>query len=202
MKYMVLVGALVMTVALVRAEEPPAKDGAATAASTPDASAAWAKVKSDLQTLQQSHDNNFAVPKQITTLLGESGAFATKFPDDPNAWNATMLWAQLAEVMNKNGMAGAPSAEKINHAHGRVLAEKNTPVPVRGEISAMKLLGAMVDAAETTGDASAKWQAVEKGMTDFQKEFGTNFSLDGQMSAMGLLREKEITLLSSVPSTP
>jgi thiol-disulfide isomerase/thioredoxin len=202
MKYLVLVGALVMTAAVVFAEEPSAKESVVPANPTSAAAAAWTKLKADLDALKHIDSKSPDADKQIAAMLGEARDFAAKYPTDPNAWNANMLWAQIAEVMNRDQVAGAPSAEEIDHAYDRVLADKYTPKEVRGEITAMRLLGQMVDAAEAKGDASAQWKTVDSGLADFQKQYGPGFSLDGQTSAVGLLREKEITLLSSVPATP
>ena len=204
MKKLVFVGVLVMAIVTLHADSPPAKDDPGqAAASSPAATAAWTKIQADLATLQNVDSSDEGTARnQVTSLLGEAHDFFAKYPSDPKVTNATMLWAQLGGVMIKNSWPGAPSSTEIDQAYDRLAADKSVPVAARGQIRAMQLMQGMIQASQASGDASAKWEAVEDGIAAFEKEFGPDFSFDGQTPVIAMLRQQEITLLSSSADTP
>jgi thiol-disulfide isomerase/thioredoxin len=205
MKYAVLVGILVMGMTLLRAVPVPVKNdgaGPATASDSPPgaspaATKAWTKLKEDVDLLQKddSRDEE-TVRQQVTSLLAEAHAFATRFPNDPREANATMLWTQLGGMMIKNQWAGAPSAVEINETLDRLAADNNVPESHRAEIRAMQLSRAMRLAAQD--NSPAKCAAVEEKFAAFTKEFGSDYSMEGH-PLIPMLREMQIKLLVSSP---
>jgi thiol-disulfide isomerase/thioredoxin len=189
------------TAAIAKAATPDtsttnaAPDKSAPAINSPT-QVAWDKIKADFSALQSAQSEDEA-RKMLPTLTGETKNFFTKFPDDTHALNATMLWAQLGMDMNAHGVAGGPSEDEINQTFDKLATDPKVPKPKRAEIRAMQISKSMQKAAQ--GSDATAWDDTEKRFDAFEKEFGSDFTFDGQQQVVPALRGQELQVLSQSP---
>jgi thiol-disulfide isomerase/thioredoxin len=169
---------------------------AATPVAATPAQQAWNKIKADFTSLQSAKSEDEA-KKLMPTLVIETKDFFTKFPDDVHALNATMLWAQLGQTMNAHNIAGGPPQEEITKTFETLATDPKVPKPEHAEIRAMQIGQSMQKAAQ--GNDAAAWDDTEKRFDAFEKEFGADFSFDGQQQVVPALRGQELQLLSQSP---
>ena len=193
---------LVLTTSVIAKGDTPAEastntatDKSAPAINSP-AQVAWDKIKADFSSLQSVKSEDEA-KKLLPTLAGETKNFFTKFPDDAHAMNATMLWAQLGMDMNAHGVAGGPPEEEITQVFEKLAADPKVPKPKRAEIRAMQISKSMQKAAGSND--AADWDAADKRFDAFEKEFGSDFTFDGQQQVVPALRGQELQALSQNP---
>ena len=193
---------LVVTTSVIAKGDTPAAastnaapDKAAPAINSP-AQVAWDKIKADFSSLQSVKSEDEA-KKLLPTLVGETKNFFTKFPDDAHAMNATMLWAQLGMDMNAHGVAGGPPEEEIDQVFEKLATDPKVPKPKRAEIRAMQISKSMQKAAGSND--AADWDAADKRFDAFEKEFGSDFTFDGQQQVVPALRGQELQALSQNP---
>jgi len=190
---------LMLSTAVFAQVEPPgtnaAPDKSAPAINSP-AQVAWDKIKADFSSLQSVKSEDEA-RKLLPTLAGETKNFFTKFPDDTHALNATMLWAQLGSDMNDHNIAGGPPEDEINQVFEKLATDPKVPKPRRAEIRAMQISKSMQKAAGS--NAAADWDAADKRFDAFEKEFGSDFTFDGQKQVVPALRGQELQALSQSP---
>jgi thiol-disulfide isomerase/thioredoxin len=180
---------------LAGASTNAATDKSAPAINSP-AQVAWDKIKAGFSSLQSVKSEDEA-RKLLPTLAGETKNFYTKFPDDAHALNATMLWAQLGMDMNAHGVAGGPPEEEINQVFEKLATDPKVPKPKRAEIRAMQISKSMEKAAQ--GNDATAWDDTEKRFDAFEKEFGSDFTFDGQQQVVPALRGQELQALSQNP---
>jgi thiol-disulfide isomerase/thioredoxin len=205
MQYRVIVVAgLISLLALnpcARAADAPATNApaapAAPVADTPQAKA-WAKIKADFETLHSATSEDQA-KKAMAGLVGETKDFFTKYPDDLHAINATMLWAQLGQEMNMHQWAGGPPQAEVDKTFDTLATGDKLPRPQRAEIRAMQLSQSLQ--AALTGNDPAAFDESEKRFDIFAKEFGPDYSFDGQGAVIPMLRGQELQALSQAPDT-
>jgi thiol-disulfide isomerase/thioredoxin len=194
MKKWMLLGALMTAITVARADAP-AKDSAAASAAD--------HLKADLDVLNKMDaSNEKAVDAQAAKVLQEAHDFAAKYPGDPHAASATMLWIQLAGHMNRAGLAGAPSDAEIAQVSDQLASDKNAPAGLRAEIRAKQVLQAIQQAAQSSGDTSKQWAAIDDRFAAMTKEFGPDASLDGQTPLIPSLQQEEVLALESAGETP
>jgi thiol-disulfide isomerase/thioredoxin len=188
--------------ALVRADSAPPKDdsNATQSAATP-ATQDWGKIQADFGVLQASSPDDPASKGLVASLVAETHDFAEKYPADPHAPNAAMLWAQLGDMMTARQWTGGPSEEEITQAFDKLAVDPSVPKDRRAEIRAMELSRAMQQAAQGGTDSAAQWAAMEDGFARFKKEFGADFSFDQTTPALSMLRDEQISILASSPDS-
>jgi thiol-disulfide isomerase/thioredoxin len=168
---------------------------AATSAETPQAQA-WGKIKDDFAALRAASSEEDA-KKVMATLTAETKDFFTKYPDDMHALNATMLWAQLGQEMNAHQVPGGPPQEEIDKTFNTLASNDKVPRPRRAEIRAMQISQSLQQAVASNDPAA--WDQTEKRFDAFEKEFGADFSFDGQSPALPMLRGQELQVLAQAP---
>ena len=169
----------------------------AAAADTP-AQQAWNKIKADFGSLQSAKDADQA-KALMPMLVTETKDFFTTYPDDMHALNATMLWAQLGQEMDSHGITGGPSPEEIGKTFEALASDEKVPKPKRAEIRAMQISQALQGAAGSNDPAA--WDDAEKRFDAFAKEFGDDYTLDGQQQIVPALRGQELQVLAQGTDT-
>ncbi len=207
----VMVGVSLFLAAPLQAQTPPPANSTApsgVAAPAPissgaafaSASGAWDRLKDDFNDLKAlGNDGPKTNPEKVTALMAEAHDFAAQYPYDPNAFNATMLWVQLADVMKQQNIPGGPTDAEISQTLGKIAADEKVPKIKRAQISATLLVRSLQAVAQTTGDASAQWDAIEKEFDAFEAEFGANFAFEGKPPLLPALRTQEMSLQAAMP---
>lgn len=131
-------------------------------------------------------------------IIAGTRAYQQRYPEGPHAAEARMLWAQSGDMMLRRAMEGGPSAAEVAKTYEDLASDPKVPEKMRAQIRVTQLFKAIQKAMENGGDATADWNAVEGKFADFQKQFGSDFSLDGKRSLLAQLRRRELRALRSL----
>jgi hypothetical protein len=210
MKRLVIVGWVVLSTVALRAQAPageappPAQEPAAPVVpinagfANPDG--AWEKLRQDYAALQATTMEDIRKsPGKIRSVDVEAYDFATLYPHDPNAFNATMLWVQLADVMSQQKLPGGPTDEEINRQLDKMGSDLTVPKSKRAQLRATQLVRSLQVLAQPPEGTAAQWDAIDALFDGFQKDFGEDYAFEGKPPLLIVLRTQELKLLSVQP---
>ncbi|HUB67076.1 MAG TPA: TlpA disulfide reductase family protein [Candidatus Methylacidiphilales bacterium] len=166
------------------------------------ADALWTHIQTQSQSL--STDINGGNLQGIKTLIPQiqasANAFVKQYPNDTHVWDAKMIVAGTGILAMRIHLAGAPTLEQISGQFAAVADDKAAPQKLRAEANLSEISLAIQGAVENSGDA-AKWDAADAKIADFEKEFGSGFSLDGAHPIIAVIRSQEMQILKGSGNT-
>ncbi len=200
MQKLLILGLLVFGAPLLFAQSAPPAPAAADLSTYKSADDLKAHLQ-DLKERMHSVSSNEEAAGLLREILGGAQAFMKRYPSDPSFLEIKLLWVQAGENMVAMKLPDAPPPEALAKGLEELAANDQVPERTRVQIRLNQISDAMSRAVEQSGNTSAAWAAVDASIIHFQKQFGPDFSLDGQTPAIVLLKEQELFALRESDDT-
>jgi thiol-disulfide isomerase/thioredoxin len=156
----------------------------------------WAHADAEMKTLGQLIHEQGAGPATAGVEAQAKAtleAFVARYPADERRWQAKLAILNIDFI---NAPEGAPSPALVQEMDA-FTRDKSVPVGMRAEVASMEVGGAIVKAQKLPLNDPAGWPAVEARIAAFQKEYGLNFSSDGEQPVVVMLRYAELQDMKS-----